>query len=143
MIRPQHPTDLPDPDATTRDGGTIQGPVVIPDPETMLDPERFEDLRATIGTARLCLALADLAATLRETFGEPPAVDLDRDQTFQMAHRLTGRAGLIGFTALQDACVQLQEACATQAPLREAYARAHRMSLPTQAVIASLLRRLS
>jgi hypothetical protein len=139
MMRPKPPKDgrgEPDP-------APSRGVAAHPEPETIFDPDLFEELCGMIGTMRMCVALEDLASALQQTFPKQPDVEPDRERTFQMAHLLTGRAGLMGFTALRDACVKLQEACATQAPFGEEYARTCRISLPTQEAIASLLKRLS
>jgi HPt (histidine-containing phosphotransfer) domain-containing protein len=142
MTNPKGPKDQPDRNATggTPSFTTMPGTQTHAAPETIFDPELFEELRATIGTARLHLALADLAATVRATFLEAPAAVADPDITFQTAHKLTGRAGLMGFTALQNACVQLQQACEGRGPFDGEFAWARRVSRHTLEVISALLK---
>lgn len=135
MPRAKPPPDGPDME-------TVAGRPAAPRPEpgTVFDPDLFKDLRDMVGTARMRLALEELDSVLGQAFREAPTLDPDRDLTFQLAHRLAGRAGLMGFTALQNACVQLQQACATRAPFRAEYSRTCRVSLPTREAIAALLK---
>lgn len=141
MTRPELPTDWPERDATGEapDKGTIPETPLQPEVETIFDPDLFEELRETIGTARMRLALEDLASILRDTFLERTTVEPDRGQTFKVAHMLTGRAGLMGFTALHNACVQLQQACASRSSFGEEFARTSRVSVSAREAIMVLL----
>lgn len=134
-------TDRPDTDRPERRRVTVAGTATHPHPEVIFDPDLFEELRGTIGVARMQMALQDLAATLPGAFADQNAAGSDPQATFHAAHRLTGRAGVMGFTALQDACVQVQQACEAHGSLGAPLARARRISLLSQRVIVALLKR--
>lgn len=110
-------------------------------PEDIFDPEIFEELREIRGTARMRLALEDFSTLLHANVTDTAITDTDRDRVFLRAHDLVGRAGLMGFTALRDACVALQHACATGAPFGTELARTRDAAMATRDAIASLLQR--
>ena len=130
MIRPEHPKHQPGREMTGN---------AHPAPEPIFEPDLYQDLCDTIGAARLRVGLHELASALTTTFLENPPVKPDRSQIFQAAHMLTGRAGMMGFTALQQACADLQHACATQAPFRHEYAKARGIALASYDVITSMM----
>ena len=116
------------------------GPPPVPlTPVPVFEQDRFDDLRDMIGDARTRVALNELASALLATFPENPPQDPDRTQTFDAAHSMTGRAGFMGFSALQHACADLQQACATQAPFGAEYARSCGVARASYDVIMSLL----
>ncbi len=108
-------------------------------PEPVFEQDLFDELRDMIGDARTRVGLNELASALLKTFPEDPPPAPDRTQTFEAAHMLTGRAGIMGFSALQHACADLQHACATQAPFGAEYARARGIACATHDVIMLLV----
>jgi HPt (histidine-containing phosphotransfer) domain-containing protein len=108
-------------------------------PEPVFEQDLFDELRDILGDARTRVFLNELASALLKTFPENPPPAPDRTQTFEAAHMLTGRAGFMGFTALQKACADLQHACATQAPFGAEYDRSHGIARATRDVIMSLI----
>ena len=116
-----------------------QYPLAPLTPEPVFEQHLLDDLRDIIGDARTRVGLNELASALLQTFPENPPSEPDRRQTFDAAHLLTGRAGLMGFTALHKACADLQHACATQAPFDAEYARSRGIARASYDVIISLL----
>lgn len=108
-------------------------------PEPIFEQELFDELRDIIGDARMRVGLTELALALLKTFPENPPAAPDRTKTFEAAHMLTGRAGIMGFTALHHACADLQHACATQAPFGAEYARSRGIALATRDLIMLLI----
>lgn len=110
-------------------------------PTDIFDAELFEDLRELLGDARIRCSLEEMAASLQELFPDVSAEALDREQIFRHAHSLVARAGMMGFTALRDACSALQQVCATGAPVGDMYANTRAAAMVTRDVIASLQER--
>lgn len=105
------------------------------------DQSLFEELRDLRGDVAMRAALHEVSDFLRDNFGDARTDDLDRDLVFRHAHFLVARAGLMGFIALRDACLDLQHACATAAPFETEYVRTCDAATATRAEIASLLKR--
>ncbi len=112
-----------------------------PVPGEIFSPEIFEELSEIRGTARMRLALEEFSTCLPDSFTDMTAEDIDRDRVFRSAHLLVARAGLMGFGALRDACVELQHACATGAPFSTELARTRDVATVTRDAITSLLQR--
>jgi HPt (histidine-containing phosphotransfer) domain-containing protein len=112
-----------------------------PVPREIFSPEIFEELREIRGTAQMRLALEEFSTCLPASFADMTANDIDRDRVFRSAHFLVARAGLMGFGALRDTCVELQHACATGAPFGNELARTRDAAMVTRDAITSLLQR--
>lgn len=115
--------------------GTRKGADV---PADVFDPELFEELRDLRGTGAMLLALDDLSSYLHDNLSDAVQVAPARADAFRMAHFLVARSGLMGFTALRDACMALQHACATGAPFDAEFARAVDAATATRIMIATL-----
>lgn len=142
MTCPEYTPDLPQ--KATGSGDRVAGileiePQIVP--EYIFDPELFEELRELLGSAcarAARAALEDLSSSLQAIFSDLSTNFIDRDQVFQHAHFQGARAGMMGFTALRDALLALQEACDSEAPIGEPYERACEAALATRNAIAFL-----
>ncbi len=142
MTRPEDTPDLPQ--KTTGSGDSVIGtldaePQVVP--EDIFDPELFEELLELLGSTCVRAALEDLSSSLQAIFSDDPTKCLDREQVFRQTHSQGARAGMMGFTALRDAFLALQEACKSDAQISEAYEQARRAALATRDAIALLQQR--
>lgn len=107
-------------------------------PADIFDAELYEDLRELLGDARVRSSLEEMSASLQVIFPDVSAESLDREQIFRHAHALVARAGMMGFTALRDASLALQQACATGAPISDVYERTRATARVTRDAIVSL-----
>ncbi|MBC7738684.1 MAG: Hpt domain-containing protein [Candidatus Saccharibacteria bacterium] len=111
-------------------------------PEGVFDPEMFEDMRSFLGDAEIRLSLMDLSAGLQRGLLDITSQNPDRNDIFQTAHTLGGRAGMMGFVALRDACWKLQHAVSTGANIGPACVMAEQAAMATQLAIAVLHQKL-
>ena len=111
-------------------------------PERVFDQNLFEDMRLCFGNAEMRLSLMDLSASLQRDFPDITTRILDRDELFLSAHTLGGRAGMMGFVALRDACWELQHALSTGASVSPACVMMQDAAIATRSAIAVLHQRL-
>jgi hypothetical protein len=143
LTNPQHSADACDPEKEldAPETATIFESVKQGLATNVFHPEFFDEMHDVLGNTRMRLALEEMSSSLRDVFPAMSAEDDNRDQIFLSAHKLVTRAGLMGFLALRDACLELQDACTTGVPINAEYMRAREIILMTRVVIASLLKR--
>ncbi len=76
-----------------------------------------------LGEEKMAKAVGELRRRAEAAFRTPPS-EVDPHELAQQAHNLIALAGMLGFPALAENCVALEEACRDQAGIEAAFDRA-------------------
>ena len=91
--------------------------------ESLFAPAVFAEFVALLGRAQAAVWLGRFLDELKAECLAPLAMPRDAAQLRGMIHRICGRAGLIGFPALQEACLVFLEADTRQGEPTAVYRR--------------------